>query len=358
MITFKQFLAEAPKKDKMPLNIVSKWDKDDLSVEKMIEMVNENCRESLRAIQQPSGLLFRGFGTLPGPKGTPVFLDSSNALRASRDSNNIYQLLMDRSPEMKDKNIPSRSKSFICITDHYNASVHGGDDRVYVVLPYNGTTVAYTASDDIFNSNMSIPQFDIRNQSPEDAGATLGNRLQSMGIKPDFGSTRYKDADYINQEIAKIPAEVVAVFIFGELDFYDIFKDNIFDGEKITYAAQNRITSAFNVAHRVKDRTLIAATLKKYESSILPYFKKKIEIVKQNHDKFFDYIASFIKTSQFKVKTVVAGQKIPDEVECWFSGKCIAIPTPLFKRMLLKMRDNGTKIHKNVWREFSGVEWL
>lgn len=356
MITFKEFLTEAAKKkDKLPLNIVSKWDKEDLSVEKMIEMVNANCRESLRAIQQPSGLLFRGFNTAPGPKGKPVFLDSTSAFRTSRDSNNIYQLLMDRSPEMKGKEIPSRSKSFICITDRANAGIHGGDEGVYVMLPYNGTTVAYTASDDIFNSRISIPQFDIRDIVP-DAGGDLGIRLKSMGIKPDFGSTRYKDADYINREIAKIAPEVVAVFIFGEQDFYDIFKDNIFDNDGVTYAVQQKITRAFNLAHKDQDRKLIADTLKKYESSIRPAFRKKIDIVKQNHDKFFDYIASFIKTSQFAVKTATAGQKIPYEVECWFSGKCIAIPLPLFKKMLLKMRDNGTKIHKKVWQEFEYID--
>lgn len=357
MITFKEFLTEAAKKkDRLPVNVVSKWGKEDLSIEKMIEMVNANCRESLRAIQQPSGLLFRGFGTLPGPKGKPVFLDSSSAFRTSRDSNNIYQLLMDRSPEMQQKGIPSRSKSFICITDRANAGIHGGDNGVYVMLPYNGTTVAYTASDDIFNSRINIPQFDMRGEGTAEAGATLGERLQAMGIKPDFGSMRYKDADYINREIAKIAPEVVAVFIFGELDFYDIFKDNIFDDANITYAAQQRITNAFSLGKKEKDRALMADTLKKYESSIRPAFKKKIEIVRQNHDAFFDYIASLMKTSQFAIKTAVAGQKIPYEVECWFSGKCIAIPEQLFKKMLLKMRENGTKIHKNVWDEFRYLE--
>lgn len=357
MITFKEFLAEAAKKkDKLPANVVSKWDKEDLSIEKMIEMVNANCRESLRAIQQPSGLLFRGFNTLPGPKGQPVFLDSSSAFRTSRDSNNIYQLLMDRSPEMQQKGIPSRSKSFICITDRANAAIHGGDDGVYVMLPYNGTTVAYTASDDIFNSSISIPQFDIREEGPEDVGGTLGRRLRSMGIKPDFGSMRYKDADYINREIAKIAPEVVAVFIFGQQDFYDIFKDNVFDNSDVTYATKQKITGAFNLAHKEPYRALIAQTLKKYESSIRPAFKKKIEIVRQNHDAFFDYIASLMKTSQFEIKTTVAGQKIPYEVECWFSGKCIAIPAPLFRKMLLKMRENGTKINKHVWDEFEYLE--
>lgn len=356
MITFKQFLSEAAKKPALAKNVSKSWDVENMSVDKMIEMVNTHCRESLRAIYEPHGLLFRGFKQAPGPAKTAVMLDSSNASRMSRDSNNLYQLLMDISPDIQKKGIPSRTKSFICITDYYSARGHG---TAYVMLPFNGTTIAYTDSDDIFNSEISIKPLKIDREGPEDFGGTLGKRLKRLGILPDFNG-KYTNADAINAQIAKIPAEIIAATLFdGDDDPLDTVISRKFFYKTVDSKDRNKelnsIHAAFNTPGTEHGQKTLLEILKKYSDGLTPRFKKNLEITKQHHEKFMDYLASFITTSQFSIKTVVSGCKLPYDVECWFSGKCIAIPVLIFKKMLIKMKANGTKIHPKVWDTFEDI---
>lgn len=360
MITFKQYLAEAAKNKKLPSNVSKPWKAETLEIDKMIELINKHCRESLRAINRENALLFRGFGKRPGGGVNPVLLDSTNALRASRDSNNIYQLMMDRSKHFE--GIPSRSNSFICSTHRSSADTHGAGDP-YVMLPFDGTTVAYVKnSDDMFNSAVGTVAFSSRisGKSVEDFSNSIREILTALGIKPDSGS-RYIDAAKINSALSKIPNEIIAVV----LELYDNDAEIQGTNGLIVYDSYDRYGSVRvvferNTAIRMDDSTkkvlsrailnpvkpenqkILLSALKKHETTS-SFTKKLKRLNSYNKSAMFDDMATAVMTPQkLGVKTTIAGKSIGDDVECWFSGKCIAIPNRTFDKMLVKMAQNKT----------------
>lgn len=361
MITFKQFLTEAP--NKLPSNVTKAWDKEDLSIDKMIELVNANCRESLRAIQQPSGLLYRGFGITPGKtKDTPVFLDSTDAHRMSRDSNNIYQLIMDVAPQLLAARIPSRSNSFICSTDIYQAKQHSAGFGVFphVVLPFNNTPLAYVKTDDIFNVKFSCPLLSIKNKGPSDFGSIFQSKIYSIRITSEKDKG-FKSAAALNSKLASYDPELLAI-AFSVNENLEVRLSRIFDTEllknKATKEEIGKIEYALDGIEVPKFQKILVGAIAKYKSALTPEFADKVKQIRKNHDSLFDYIAkTTIDSSPVKFNKAVSGSKLPKDVEVWFSGKCIAIPFKVFQKMLIKMHENGTHIHKNVLNEF-GLKYL
>ncbi len=360
MITFKEFLLEgANKASVLPKNVAKAWDQKDLTLNEMIELVNEHCRESLRAINNEHALLFRGFRNRPGNGSSPVLLDSSNALRASRDSNNIYQLMMDRSKHFE--GIPSRSKSFICSTDRCSAKGHGSGD-IYVLIPFNDTVIAYVdKSNDMFNSSIGNIPFCTRisGENVEEMSGSFRLVFESLGITPDT-SYKYMNADLINASLAKLPNELIAL-AFVRYDVDGVVTPEIYE-EDLEYmfarkdvirmpdSTANSLAKALSGMQKPDNLKITRDALKKY--TVNPKFEKTLSIINSfNKDAMFDSMASLIvKPATLKVKTISAGKKIGQDVECWFSGKCVAIPFNTFGLMLAKMKENGTsgKISKSV----------
>lgn len=137
MITFKQYLEEA---------IISKWDVKDTSVKKAVEYLNANCKDGLKAIKN-NGVLFRG-SNLYTEKGFAI-IDSSKGARTSRDSNNMYQLMMDNSVALNA--FPKRTHSLICTTDANIAASYG---NVNIIIPIDGTQLALADTNDFFNNQI------------------------------------------------------------------------------------------------------------------------------------------------------------------------------------------------------------
>lgn len=350
MITFKQYLAEAAKNKKLPSNVSKPWKAETLEIDKMIELVNKHCRESLRAINRENALLFRGFGKRPGDGVNPVLLDSTNALRASRDSNNIYQLMMDRSKHFEA--IPSRSNSFICSTHRSSADTHGAGEP-YVMLPFDNTTVAYVKnSDDMFNSAVGTVPLStaISGESVEEMSGSFAAVFKSLGIKPDT-STRFTDPKRLNSLLSKIPNEQIALAFVRFDDGVHYAKmisrdlEYMFSRSAVIRMDDREVRSLVSALigmQKPNNLKLVQDAMKKYPLSAR--FAKVLKIINSyNKNAMFDDMATAIMTPQkLGVKTTIAGNSIGEDVECWFSGKCIAIPNRTFGKMLTKMKENKT----------------
>jgi hypothetical protein len=282
MITFKEFLAE---------KVIKKWESQNLTVRKAIDILNTSHRDGLSAISN-GGLLFRGNENAPDAIHT---IDPRTGIRTSRDSNSLYQLAMERSTALQD--YPSRSKSLICSTSFLNANAYGS---VYVVIPEDGTQIAVYEKRDLLYAKYKTGTF---TQGLESFSYQLENLATSLGYEPK--GYKFTDAAMVNKAFAKATAE-----------------------EFVT--------------------ELAAAMPKTFN---WPTYTKIFEKVKNNR---FDYIASqdltpaTLKLSLHKYGSALGVTNVnsPHGKECWFSAKAILIPVSIFREILTELETQGHPIHK------------
>lgn len=356
MASFKQFLKEATKKDKIPKNVIKQWKSQDVDIDKMIKFINTNCRMALRGIEMKNGLIYRGFASSPG--NGAVVLDSSTGVRMSKDSNNLYQLMMDRSSDLQD--IPSRSKSFICSTHPAAAMSYGSRDRTYVMLPIDGTDIAFVPNvDDFITSTVSANKVLGTSRTHIDfLSSECGVFLTKCGLAPDSGN-KYSDADKINTALSKLPIELVALaFSFNEIFDAQVIKwsearkrwrDSDDANDLAKWTAVSWIENESFKACKGRALTNLINVLR--SDLTTPEFKRLLlTFSKFNHSKLFDEIASLLMTkSSLHLDVVSAGSQIYHDTECWFSGKCLAVPIEIFAKMLKKMQEiNDRKINSDV----------
>jgi hypothetical protein len=281
MITFKEFLAE---------KVIKKWETENLTVRKAIDILNASHKDGLRAISN-GGLLFRGNENAPD---TIHSIDPRTGIRTSRDSNNLYQLAMERSTALQD--YPSRGKSLICSTSFLNANAYGS---VYVVVPEDGTELAVYEKRDLLYAKYKGGTF---TQSLE----TFSYQLEELATRLDFKiGSKFTDTAALNKAFAKAtPEEFV---------------------------------------------TELAATMPKTFN--WPTYIKIFEKVKNNR---FDYIASqdltpeTLKLSLHKYGSALGVSNVNSTQgkECWFSAKAILIPVSIFREILTELSAQGHPIHK------------
>ena len=134
-MNFKQFLYE----DDLPPHVKKGWAVDnDASRKHALEWILLNAKYAL----EHNNLIFRGFSTPPSQDIS--FIDASQGERKSKDTNNVYQIMMDNSMFMKD--YPSRSKSLICTNDFDTADEFG---TRYVIFPRRQQIIAVADKSDL-----------------------------------------------------------------------------------------------------------------------------------------------------------------------------------------------------------------
>lgn len=102
------------------------WVFKPVSDEEVISLLKKN-KEFERAYKN-GNLIYRGFSQISNFEN--VISDSSLGSRTSRDSNNLYQAMLDYCDD--NKNYPSRTKSFICTSDIQTAK---GYAYPFVMIP-------------------------------------------------------------------------------------------------------------------------------------------------------------------------------------------------------------------------------
>ena len=275
MISFKQFVNEA---------VISPWEVSPGKHAEAVKWLEANASEELKR----GLLIYRGFDKSSGGLSSISFIDSSTGERTSTGSNNVYQLMMDSSTGMKD--IPSRSKSFICSDDWEMARAYG---KLYLMFPLKGTTVAVGSSGDYLVSTMI--------DSPLDS---LAGKHASISELSKLIGSRLKVSDESRSSI----------------DF-KMTKDKL--ESHLSSMSNEQIWDAIRIPKDVQEGKLN-------------------KLVKSGRTAFEAFCDSYVTPESMSVEVHNYGSKaIPkDEREMWFSGKALVIQEDVFVEMLPALTDS------------------
>lgn len=282
MISFKQFLTERK---------IRSWDVNIIDVKKAVTLLNANCKDGLKAISN-GGLLYRGFKH----KNAVMTIDTTNGERTSRDTNNLYQVMMDTSSELKD--YPKRSHSLICSTDINEAGSYGS---VMVIIPFDGTELAITNCDDFLN-----------------------NIIYSKWVD-DVDVDHFTDVMYVLLRNAGLPKH-------DQYTAKDIPTINKVLDKNATAFCEN-FAKQFHFQENLK---------KQFE-----------KFVSENQGRVFEALCDSIFTRQtLNMRKKMFGEVLKKDVECWFAGKSIAIDVKLFAGIIHALKKGGSHIDQSIEEDF------
>ena len=123
-----------------------------LQLKTAVRLLNKHCSEALGLLQNP---IWRG---MRNHTEEILRLDPTTGERASHNTSNHYTQLIDNSPYFR--GWPKRSHSLICSSNLGRASSYsyGQIKSVYAIFPYNGVKIAVCPGEDIWETNLSIPE--------------------------------------------------------------------------------------------------------------------------------------------------------------------------------------------------------
>jgi hypothetical protein len=116
---------------------------------KALDLIRKKCEKSIHIIN--SHKIYRGLKS----DAEYLYVDPSKHIRKSANTSNEYTLLFDNYINEKGK-YPARSKSIIC-TESYDYAEGYGD--VYVVVPFDNSSIGYSDSDDFWFAFDGIAEY-------------------------------------------------------------------------------------------------------------------------------------------------------------------------------------------------------
>ena len=122
--------------------IIDEGRSSQLSEDDAIYELRKYCAKSIRA-WNAWYRIYRGIKSI----GQFRYIDPSKSVRMSRNTNNLYTLVMDNSPSWK--RYPKRSKSIICATSVRGAAAYGDP---YSILTRDGANYGLCSKNDIWGS--------------------------------------------------------------------------------------------------------------------------------------------------------------------------------------------------------------
>lgn len=340
MITFKQYLSEEILTEAM----VKKWFSKPIDVETAISVLNSSAKLGLEAIKN-GGLIYRGFKGEKSPESGFMAFDSSTGKRTSRDTDNLYQLMMGDSKKMTD--YPDRSHSFICTTNISIAEGYGGSSGAYVMVPLDGTKIAMLAVDDIFDQHMKIQGF--YNGSP-DGMSDLSRFFMSFGAK--MNGSQWTDSAQIKAALKGASPEKIlihwALFVGPSQNL--VFEDA--KSDKKWYELNDTWLPGKLSAAQAATILQLEKDLKAGKATVSGKLAEAFAFIKSNSADLYTALATELADpKQMKLELIDYGQPVPPNRECWFSGPCIAISLPVFAKILLRLQEQDFPIHKTVLKD-------
>jgi hypothetical protein len=341
VLSFREFLNQ-------PLSeaILVPWKAETATTAKAIQYLNAHCKDGLKALVT-GGMIYRGFKG--GPVGNFVLMDSTKAARTSRDSNNLYQLMLDNAPSMA--TYPSRTNSFICTTSISTADEYSKGSGARVMIPIDGTKIAVSRASDFLNESFALPI--LGGGDFNQIGMRLARFLKSLGIMPDYDGEKWTKINKIDSGLAK--------YSVGELTgaltiiYSYLMGDDILDS-KCDVALQKCSIVANCDFRKPKQRANLAALGKLVDEHPPVYsnFRDFYKLMSDNSaNRFSALSAACINPKDLHLRLVPFGAEIYDSsVECWFSGKCIAISRRLMRQILIQLLDEGNGLHEKIKRDF------
>jgi len=323
--------------------IKKKWRADKVTVSEAIKLLNNNCKSSLTDIAK-GVILWRGMRGV----GKVAALDSTEAYRTSRDTNNLYQLGMEASSNMK--GVPPRSKSFICTTDYTTADNYG---QLYTMFPYDDTPVAGLDTDDIFDIDLKYVTDGVQGFS-----SMMENTLATFNINPDQGD-KFTSINKLDRALAAFDSHVVFFILCKHLYLFppSFLPQDVADEYNKTAKVKIRMTTSWvNQLLRLHDSgkldtTIFASSVDKVLSASRAYLSTIRDAMVDNPKNKFTALSSLIfSPDDLEITLTKPGalSQIDGDAECWFSGKCIAINVPLFIEIILEMHKQKIKVGKDL----------
>ncbi len=219
-------------------------------------------------------ILFRGFSKdMLQTNYSEIYVDKP---RLSRDSNNLYQLLMDNSESLKKAGIASRSKSIICSTSKFEAENYG---KVYAILPFDETEITVSSVRDfLFSGIESLNVYSLY---------TFSEAFSE--ILEYFGAVQKRDERIVFTDIQKI---------------------------------DDALAKVENISHSIKD----VLNSQKVHSDSAVIRSILVALSKMPRETRCSSLASKIMTTEnLGLSKTRFGYIMPEKREVWFEGKAIAV---------------------------------
>jgi hypothetical protein len=334
MITFKRYLEE----ELVSESVIKPWSiiKKGASINIVMSLLNTHAKEGWLKAVQNGGMIYRGFDEKPA-KADYLIIDSSTGERTSKDSNNLYQLMLSASTEMKE--FADRSKSFICSSSKEIAEAYG---YPYVMVPFDGTFLTVSEVSDFFDQMITSPIFMDKISDMH----KISDFLISAGAKKT--SNKFMNVAEIDSQLGKLTPESLML----RWDLFVTRRSLKFKDEKFQkiYDKINPSFDGFLSQEEINNlKTLepeITAGRFTTSSESLDYVYK---LFKSSKNKRFTALSSVIMTPKStKLSLVKYGEPLKRHIECWFSGKSIVISWPLFSKILSNLKEQGVPIHNSL----------
>lgn len=338
MTTFKQFISE----QQLQEGVVKKWYTSSMEVKDAITFLNTNAKAGLRAIQTGE-LIYRGFRSKIGDKKSAFYaIDSSTGVRTSRDTDNLYQLMMSESQPLKAAGIHDRHKSMICSSGLSTADGYGD---IYVVVPLDGSSISVSDVDDIFNTYVKSSLY----RGEVNPMETIQQFLKRIGTPITKGV--FNDASAINAYLAKFDPVLLALKFaeFGQdmsMEFDDADITDTFERSVRTWSQASLNDPKFlDVKKHFLSGKFEINDVRGLKSAVGQFYKLAVA----NPKSIFTAMSSVIFTPKtINVKSVKYGESLPRDVECWFAGKAILISEKVFTGILRELQKNKFPISRRV----------
>lgn len=303
--------------------VVKPWRVDKLDAQQGIALLNKHCKDGLKAISEDK-LLFRGFLKQPG--GPIVVIDTTKAERTSRDSSNLYHLLMDASDYFH--GWPSRSNSLICTDEHGSiAEFARYEANEYVIFPFDGTEICTSGVSDFLNSG-DFTDGIFKTLACMDVDSLVSDWLHALGIR----RTEYKLADLptINETLKRThPMKVLVTLVEeGGLNEHEIWGNS---------------PRIYDLLHDSDDDPELYDKLDKL-SKLMPKSTREIYgQFKFNPHPFDGFATATTRPQWLSLHKGKFGELKPNG-ETWFSGKAVAIRARTFVKILAVLEQQGLRL--------------
>jgi hypothetical protein len=308
--------------------IVSAWQRTALDVSAAIELLNRHCKASLADIAT-GNVMWRGMENV---SQQAAVIDTINSSRTSRDTNNLYQLMMDISPHLKE--FPSRSKSLICANNEEQASGYLGS--TYAVFPFDGVDVCTAKEADLHDTLLTELSTDLYLLNSE-----LARVFAKFGIQPNTAD-KFTDAQLLDKQLTHANSLMLLLVLA------DVCR-SIVNVEKVVKAYDGPGTF-YNILRMPEKQAQIYldALRKALPGKVSSFGKKLLSEFDAHPDKKFSALSAMLMTPNRLHLNLQKPGSLRLHGESWFSGKCVVIELRIFRRIIEEMRRRGMKVHASL----------
>ena len=337
MITFKQFLQEEAKRP-WAVNVIEQTGDADA----MLRVLDSLVPDWKKSIFTDDGMLWRGFTELPAKAGATVSIDTRGSWRTSKDTNNIYQVMMDASVNMQD--FDSRSESII-VTSNITAARrygNGSSDHIYAIFPINVKHLVCSAKDDFIDTSIMPFATDIH-------AFTRYLGYVNVHHSGAYWRNAVDTAEQLQRSFDNFKNLEHFIFIWhSSSSWTPTYKKHsssswtpTYKGTELTETQLDQVTYRRSGYEEVLDILTDEMRKGKFEMTEGMRIAYK-ELSTKKQSEWVQALSDLIMTPErLQLKHVAPYKSFPSDKEMWFTGRCLAVPNLQFRDMLRRLRDRG-----------------